>query len=38
LAPAALKAVEQWRYTPCRIEGELVEVKTVIEVTAYNGQ
>jgi len=33
LVPAATKAVKQWRYAPCRLNGEPVEVKTQIDVT-----
>ena len=28
LVPAAIEAVRQWRYAPCRLNGEPVEVKT----------
>src|SRR5206468_6225801 len=33
LVPAAIKAVKQFRYAPCRIEGEPVEVKTQIDIS-----
>ena len=33
LVPAAIKAVKQWRYAPCRLEGEPVEVRTQIDVS-----
>lgn len=32
LAPAAIEAVRQWRYTPTRLNGQTVEVITNIEV------
>ena len=32
LAPAAIEAVQQWRYTPTRLNGRTVEVITNIEV------
>jgi uncharacterized protein (TIGR03435 family) len=32
LAPAAIKAVKQWRYKPYLLNGEPVEVKTQVEV------
>lgn len=32
LAPAALAAVRQWRYAPCKIRSEAVEWKTTIDV------
>lgn len=32
LIPAALKAVKQWRYTPCLIDSEPVEIITVIDI------
>ena len=32
LVPAASKAVRQWRYSPTRINGEAVEVKTQIDI------
>ena len=32
LIPAALKAVEQWRYSPCLLNSEPVEVKTQIDI------
>ncbi len=32
LAPAAIEAVKQWRYTPTRLNGQIVEVITNIEV------
>lgn len=32
LAPAAVEAVRQWRYTPTRLNGQIVEVITNIEV------
>jgi protein TonB len=32
LVPAAIRAVKQWRYAPCRLNGEPIEVKTVIDV------
>ena len=31
LVPAAIEAVRQWRYTPCVLHSEAVEVKTQIE-------
>ena len=33
LAPAAMDAVSQWRYRPTRLNGTVVEVVTIIEVT-----
>jgi protein TonB len=35
LVPAAMEAVRQWRYAPCRLNGEPVEVKgeTVVPFT-----
>jgi TonB family protein len=33
LVPAAMKAVKQWRYAPCRLNGEPVEVKTQVDVS-----
>ena len=33
LAPAAIAAVSEWRYAPCRIDGsDPIEVKTVSDV------
>ena len=32
LVPAALSAVRQWRYTPCLLHGEPVEIIAVIDV------
>jgi TonB family protein len=32
LTAAALKAVEQWRYTPCLLNSEPVEIKTQIDI------
>jgi TonB family protein len=32
LVIAAMAAVKQWRYAPCRLNGEPVEVKTEIDV------
>jgi TonB family protein len=32
LVSAALEAVKQWRYDPCYLNGEPVEVKTTIDV------
>ena len=32
LIGAALKAVDQWRYTPCLLNSEPVEVKTQIDI------
>ncbi len=32
LAPAAIEAVKQWRYTPTRLNGQVVEVITNIEI------
>jgi len=32
LAPAAIAAVKQWRFAPCRLNGEPIEVKTEIIV------
>jgi TonB family protein len=32
LIAAALKAVEQWRYSPCLLNSEPVEVKTQIDI------
>ena len=32
LAAAAIKAVRQWRFAPCRLNGEPVEVKTEVVV------
>jgi TonB family protein len=33
LAPAAIEAVRQWKYRPTMVQGEPVEVTTVIDVT-----
>ena len=33
LVPAALTAVKQWRYTPCLLNGEAVDVITVVDLT-----
>jgi protein TonB len=30
--PAALRAVKRWRYAPCLLYGDAVELKTYIEV------
>jgi TonB family protein len=32
LIAAALKAVEQWRYSPCLLNSEPVEIKTQIDI------
>jgi protein TonB len=32
LVPAAIKAVQQWRYRPYLLDGEPVEVETMITV------
>jgi len=32
LVPAALRAVRQWRYAPCLLNGDAVEVKTQIDI------
>jgi outer membrane biosynthesis protein TonB len=32
LVPAAIEAVRQWRFAPCRLNGEPIEVKTEIIV------
>jgi TonB family protein len=32
LVPAAVAAVRQWRYAPCRLNGEPVEIKSVVVV------
>ena len=32
LIPSALSAVKQWRYAPCTINSEPVEIDTVIDV------
>jgi protein TonB len=32
LIPAALSAVKQWRYTPCMMNSEPVEIVTTLEV------
>ena len=32
LVPATVAAVKQWRYTPCLLNGDAVEVRTVIDV------
>ena len=33
LVPAALAAVRQWRYAPCKLLGEAVEWKAAIDVS-----
>jgi protein TonB len=33
LAPAAIEAVRQWKYRPTMVQGEPVEVTTVVDVT-----
>ena len=33
LIPSALSAVKQWRYTPCTINSEPVEVDTVVDIS-----
>jgi TonB family protein len=33
LVPAGIEAVKKWRYAPCRLNGEPVEVKTQIDVS-----
>lgn len=33
LAPAAIEAVKQWKYQPCLVDGQAVEVETKIQVT-----
>ena len=33
LAPAAIEAVRQWKYQPCTLNGQAVEVETNIQVT-----
>jgi protein TonB len=30
--PAALRAVKKWRYAPCSLNGDAIEVKTQIDV------
>lgn len=35
LVPAAIAAVKQWRFAPCRLNGDPIEVKTEI-VVAFN--
>jgi len=32
LAPAAIDAVKQWRYAPCILNGEPLEVKTEVDI------
>ena len=32
LVPAAIGAVKQWRYAPCHVNGEPVEIKTQVDV------
>jgi len=32
LIPAALTAVKQWRYSPCRINSEAVDIVTPLEI------
>ncbi len=32
LAPAAIEAVKQWKYTPYELNGEVVEVETTVQV------
>lgn len=31
--PAVLTAVKQWRYTPCRLNGEAVEAITQLDLS-----
>jgi TonB family protein len=38
LVPAALTAVTQWRYSPCQLNGEAVDVATVLEVSFNLGR
>lgn len=38
LVPAALAAVRQWRYSPCKLYGEPVEIKTGTDVTFTLGR
>ncbi len=33
LVPAALKAVQNWRYTPCRLNSEAVDVVTTLDIS-----
>ena len=33
LIPSALSAVKQWRYTPCILNSEAVEVGTVVDIS-----
>jgi hypothetical protein len=33
LVPAAVEAVKQWKYQPCVLNGEAVEVETTAEIT-----
>ena len=32
LVPAAIEAVKQWRYAPCRLNGSAMEIKTEVVV------
>jgi TonB family protein len=32
LSPAAIEAVRQWRYQPARLDGQLIEMQTTVEV------
>jgi TonB family protein len=36
LVPAAIAAVRQWRYAPCRLNGEPIEIKTQVDVPFCN--
>ncbi len=38
LVDAATQAVKQWRYAPCRLNGQPVEIKTQIDVSFTLGQ
>jgi outer membrane biosynthesis protein TonB len=33
LIPSALNAARQWRYTPCIIDSEAVEIVTALEIS-----
>jgi TonB family protein len=32
LVPAAIAGVKRWRYAPCRLNGEPIEIKTQVDV------
>jgi len=36
LVPAALSAAKQWRYAPCMIDSEAVELKTTLDINFSN--